>query len=61
MSAGHHRDVRELARRRLPREVFDFVDGGAENELTRAANETAFGRSPSVFASSSTWPTVRRP
>jgi isopentenyl diphosphate isomerase/L-lactate dehydrogenase-like FMN-dependent dehydrogenase len=35
-------DVRELARKRLPRMVFDFVDGGAEDELTRAANESAF-------------------
>lgn len=27
-------DVREAARRRVPRAVFDFVDGGAENERT---------------------------
>lgn len=26
-------DVRELARRKLPRAVFDYVDGGAEQEL----------------------------
>src|SRR6185437_7993246 len=36
------RDVRELARRRLPRTVFDLVDGGAEDEVTLRANEAAF-------------------
>ncbi|MFW3169007.1 alpha-hydroxy acid oxidase [Geodermatophilus sp. CPCC 206100] len=35
-------DVRELARRRLPRAVFDMVDGGADDELTLTRNETAF-------------------
>lgn len=34
--------LRELARRELPRAVFDFIDGGAEDELTRNANENAF-------------------
>ena len=34
--------LRQLARRRLPRMVFDFCDGGAEDEITRARNETAF-------------------
>jgi len=29
---------RQLARRRLPRPVFDFVDGGAEDESTQADN-----------------------
>src|SRR5947208_170056 len=27
-------DLRELARRRLPRAIFDFFDGGAEDEVT---------------------------
>ena len=31
-------DYRELARRRLPRQVFDYVDGGAFAETTLAAN-----------------------
>jgi L-lactate dehydrogenase (cytochrome) len=31
-------DYRELARRRLPRQVFDYVDGGAFAEVTLAAN-----------------------
>jgi L-lactate dehydrogenase (cytochrome) len=35
-------DVRELARRRLPRTVFDLIDGGAEDEVTARANEAAF-------------------
>ena len=34
--------LRQLARRRLPRMVFDFCDGGAEDEITRGRNETAF-------------------
>jgi isopentenyl diphosphate isomerase/L-lactate dehydrogenase-like FMN-dependent dehydrogenase len=34
--------MRELARRALPRPVFDFADGGAENEATLRRNESAF-------------------
>lgn len=26
-------DLRELARRRLPRMLFDYIDGGADDEL----------------------------
>ena len=32
------RDYRELARRRLPRQLFDYIDGGAYEEHTLAAN-----------------------
>ncbi len=32
------RDYRELARRRLPRQLFDYVDGGAYEEATMRAN-----------------------
>lgn len=32
------RDHRELARRRLPRQMFDYIDGGAYEEATMAAN-----------------------
>jgi L-lactate dehydrogenase (cytochrome) len=32
-------DLRSLARRRLPRMVFDYIDGGADDELTLARNE----------------------
>ncbi|WP_296140589.1 MULTISPECIES: alpha-hydroxy acid oxidase [unclassified Pseudonocardia] len=37
-------DLRVAARKRLPRMVFDFVDGGAEDELTVTENEAAFDR-----------------
>jgi L-lactate dehydrogenase (cytochrome) len=35
-------DLRELARRRLPRMVFDYIDGGAGDEVTLADNCRAF-------------------
>jgi L-lactate dehydrogenase (cytochrome) len=38
------RDYRELARRRLPRQVFDYVDGGAYEETTLRANEADLER-----------------
>src|SRR3954463_14492832 len=31
-------DYRELARRRIPRQLFDYVDGGAYDEATMRAN-----------------------
>jgi isopentenyl diphosphate isomerase/L-lactate dehydrogenase-like FMN-dependent dehydrogenase len=34
--------MRDLARRKLPRPIFDFADGGAEDERTLRRNETAF-------------------
>ena len=37
-------DLRCMARRRLPRAVFDFFDGGAEDELTLRDNRAAFER-----------------
>ena len=37
-------DLRTAARRRLPRAVFDFADGAAEDETTLAANRAAFQR-----------------
>ncbi len=37
-------DLRRIARRRLPRGVFDYIDGGAEDERTLAANSAAFAR-----------------
>jgi L-lactate dehydrogenase (cytochrome) len=36
-------DLRTLARRRLPRAVFDYIDGGAEGEVTLRENSRAFG------------------
>lgn len=35
-------DLRSAARRRLPRLVFDFIDGGAESEAGLRRNEAAF-------------------
>lgn len=35
-------DLRSLARRRLPRVVFDYIDGGAEAEVTLRENLRAF-------------------
>jgi isopentenyl diphosphate isomerase/L-lactate dehydrogenase-like FMN-dependent dehydrogenase len=37
-------DLRTIAKRRLPRFVFDYVDGGAEDERTLAHNRNAFAR-----------------
>ena len=35
-------DLRRAAKRRLPRVVFDYIDGGAEDEWTLRANSRAF-------------------
>jgi L-lactate dehydrogenase (cytochrome) len=35
-------DLRRAAKRRLPRAVFDYIDGGAEDEWTLRANSRAF-------------------
>ena len=37
-------DLRRIAQRRLPQSVFEFYDGGAEDELTLADNRAAFER-----------------
>ena len=37
-------DLRRIAQKRLPRSVFEFIDGGAEDELTLADNRAAFER-----------------
>jgi L-lactate dehydrogenase (cytochrome)/(S)-mandelate dehydrogenase len=36
-------DLRRLAARRLPKAVFDFIDGGAGDEVTLRDNQAAFG------------------
>jgi L-lactate dehydrogenase (cytochrome) len=41
-SAINIEDLRQLARRRLPRMVFDYIDGGAEREWTLRENCRAF-------------------
>jgi L-lactate dehydrogenase (cytochrome) len=35
-------DFRALARRRMPRPVFDYIDGAADDELTKGRNTSAF-------------------
>ncbi len=37
-------DLRRMAQRRLPRALFDFYDGGAEDEITLRGNRHAFER-----------------
>jgi L-lactate dehydrogenase (cytochrome) len=42
--AANVHDLRIMARRRLPRGVFDYIDGGAEDEHTLGENAAAFRR-----------------
>lgn len=37
-------DLRAIARRRTPRSVFDYVDGGAESEISLGRSRDAFAR-----------------
>ncbi len=37
-------DLRTLAQRRTPRAIFDYIDGGAEDEVTLRANRSAWDR-----------------
>lgn len=37
-------DLRRAAKRRLPRAVFDYMDGAAEDEVTMYRNQADFGR-----------------
>lgn len=37
-------DLHDLAKRRLPRAIFDFIEGGVEDEHGLARNEDAFAR-----------------
>ncbi len=41
-SAANIADLRLIARRRLPRGVFDYVDGGAEDEVTYRRNSSDY-------------------
>ena len=43
-SAVNIEDLRQRARRRLPRAIFDFFDGGAEDETSLRGNRAAFER-----------------
>lgn len=56
-------DLRELARRRLPRMVFDYIDGAAGEEETARRNQAAFQRvllKPEVLVDVSTLSTATR-
>ncbi len=44
MRAWSIEDLRTLAQRRIPKAVFDFFDGGAEDEWTLRANRAVFSR-----------------
>jgi (S)-mandelate dehydrogenase len=37
-------DLRKMARRRLPRVIYDYLEGGAEDEMCLHTNESAFAR-----------------
>lgn len=37
-------DFRTLAKKRLPRMIFDYLEGGADDEVTLAQNESCFSR-----------------
>jgi (S)-mandelate dehydrogenase len=43
-SAINLEDLRLMARRKLPRIAFDFIDGGADDELCLARNRAAFSQ-----------------
>jgi len=44
MKIANIADLRELAWQRLPRVLFDFIDGGAQDEVTMRANQDDFNR-----------------
>jgi (S)-mandelate dehydrogenase len=44
LRAWNIEDLRQLARKRLPRGIFDFFDGAAEDEITLRDNRAAFER-----------------
>ena len=41
--ANHAGDLKSLARRRLPRIVYDFLEGGSHDEITMRRNRADFG------------------
>jgi (S)-mandelate dehydrogenase len=48
MKAFNIEELRLAAKRRLPRAVFDFIDGGAEDERTLTGNRAAFSKTKFV-------------
>jgi L-lactate dehydrogenase (cytochrome) len=43
-SCHNFHDFRALAKRRLPAPIFDYIDGGADDEVTLRKNTASFGR-----------------
>lgn len=43
-SCHNFQDFRKLAKRRLPGPIFNYIDGGADDEVTLAKNTAAFNR-----------------
>ena len=41
-NAHNIEDLRKLAKRRLPQFIFDYLDGGADDEFTRKSNSRSF-------------------
>ena len=41
-NCNNFKDFRELAKRRLPKPIFDYIDGAADDELTYARNTESF-------------------
>ncbi len=39
-------DLRKLAKKRLPKVIYDFIEGGVDDEKGLAVNEDAFGKHP---------------
>ena len=48
-------DYRELARRRMPRQMFDYIDGGAYEESTMRSNVSGCTGGLSVSMPFSIW------
>ncbi|NNN02030.1 MAG: L-lactate dehydrogenase [Acidimicrobiaceae bacterium] len=44
LAPASYEDYREIARRRLPRQIFDYIDGGSFDESTLAANRADLQR-----------------
>ena len=45
LSRAHNLDdLRRMAKRRLPRIAFDFIEGGVDDELCLSRNRSAFSR-----------------
>ena len=41
---NNFKDLRELAKRRLPRPIFDYIDGAADDEVTYRRNTEAYNQ-----------------